>query len=293
MNSKIKWAIRITAMAIVTVLSTGLLLTQTGALSGLSAARSSIKLSTGEVITYQQAQAPPKEAAVVTEPKPALPKVGDMTELIRLYNQMGVLRKADPWYAVDEALAPKESRLIAPAPDAAYDADFDMAEEAPAVSATAGGEGAGGGYSATNTQVEGVDEGDIVKTDGQYLYIAQNTQISIVRAQGPEMGVVSTIPLSGNSNIREMYVTGDRLVLVTSRWEEQTYDPEADVADSYIWKPSKNFTGYDVYDISDRSDPNRVRLFEAEGDPLATRLVGDSLYFATSKYVWSIVFDEL
>ena len=41
----------------------------------------------------------------------------------------------------------------------------------------AGGKGDGEGtfYSGTNVQVAGVDEGDIVKTDGTYIYILRGS----------------------------------------------------------------------------------------------------------------------
>ena len=37
-------------------------------------------------------------------------------------------------------------------------------------------------YSTTNVQVDGIDEADIVKTDGKYLYIAGNNVVRIVGA---------------------------------------------------------------------------------------------------------------
>ena len=48
-------------------------------------------------------------------------------------------------------------------------------------------------YSQTNTQVEGIDEGDIVKTDGEYIYILSGDDISIVKAQGAESAEVARI----------------------------------------------------------------------------------------------------
>jgi len=41
-------------------------------------------------------------------------------------------------------------------------------------------------YSLTNVQVEGVDEADIVKTDGTYIYIISNQSIVILKAYPPE-----------------------------------------------------------------------------------------------------------
>jgi len=48
----------------------------------------------------------------------------------------------------------------------------------------------GRGFSETNVQVEGVDEADLVKTDGQYIYLTRNGKVYIVRAYPPEAAEV-------------------------------------------------------------------------------------------------------
>ncbi len=66
--------------------------------------------------------------------------------------------------------------------------------------------------SGTNNQVVGVDEADIVKTDGRYVYLAANGALRIVEALKPH--VVSTTRLPGTT--RELFVEGDRAVVYTS-----------------------------------------------------------------------------
>ena len=46
-------------------------------------------------------------------------------------------------------------------------------------------------YSGTNVQVEGVDEGDIVKTDGTYIYILRDVELIIMKAEGKNVSEVS------------------------------------------------------------------------------------------------------
>ena len=53
-------------------------------------------------------------------------------------------------------------------------------------------------YSKTNTQVQGVDEADIVKTDGSYIYVLTGNQIKIVRVNGPDMKILSSISFPDN-----------------------------------------------------------------------------------------------
>ena len=59
----------------------------------------------------------------------------------------------------------------------------------------AGGKGDGEGtfYSGTNVQVAGVDEGDIVKTDGTYIYILRGSELIVMQADGADVTDVSNV----------------------------------------------------------------------------------------------------
>jgi uncharacterized secreted protein with C-terminal beta-propeller domain len=59
-----------------------------------------------------------------------------------------------------------------------------------------------------------VDEGDIIKTDGTYLYVSDYRSIAIVKADGADMELLSRIGLPENAWMSEMYVRGDYLVAV-------------------------------------------------------------------------------
>ena len=55
-----------------------------------------------------------------------------------------------------------------------------------------------GDYSGTNNQVAGVDEGDLVKTDGEHLFVLAGDGVDIVNAwPADELGVVSHITTPG------------------------------------------------------------------------------------------------
>ena len=74
-------------------------------------------------------------------------------------------------------------------------------------------------YSTTNIQVEGVDEADIVKNDGKYIYIVSRDKLIIVDAYPAEKAkIISETELDGNpSNI---FIHKDRLVVLTTGDEE-------------------------------------------------------------------------
>ncbi|MEJ2272286.1 MAG: beta-propeller domain-containing protein, partial [Candidatus Bathyarchaeota archaeon] len=70
-------------------------------------------------------------------------------------------------------------------------------------------------YSTTNIQVAGVDEADIVKNDGQYLYIASNdymenkNYVYIVKADPQESRVISQITLENYTYLAGLYLSQD------------------------------------------------------------------------------------
>lgn len=73
-------------------------------------------------------------------------------------------------------------------------------------------------HSETNLQVSGVDEGDIIKTDGTHLYQVNRMRVFLIRAvPADQMKLVSTIQL-GSENItpQEIYVDNGRLVIIGS-----------------------------------------------------------------------------
>jgi inhibitor of cysteine peptidase len=69
-------------------------------------------------------------------------------------------------------------------------------------------------YSQTNIQVEGVDEADVIKTDGKYIYYAHNQAVYIALAYPPsEAKLLSKITVEQGAG--EIYIYGNKLVLFT------------------------------------------------------------------------------
>jgi uncharacterized secreted protein with C-terminal beta-propeller domain len=69
------------------------------------------------------------------------------------------------------------------------------------------------GYTGTNLQEAGVDESDLVKTDGEYFYIASNDTLNIVRAADP-LEIVGRIALE--ETIDSLYLYDDLLIVLYS-----------------------------------------------------------------------------
>lgn len=128
-------------------------------------------------------------------------------------------------------------------------------------------------YSETYLQVDDVDEADIVKTDGKYIYyVTDRREVVILSAKDGKTKKLATIGSSGIENyINDIYVKGDRLITVGT-----IYKDDSDESSSAIV----------VYDISDRSKPEALYDFSQTGDILSSRMVGDNVYLVTNYYVY-------
>ncbi len=147
-------------------------------------------------------------------------------------------------------------------------------------------------YGKTNTQVENVDEADIIKNDGRYIYILSGGTYKVERRvtilSAADMKVVSRITLESDDyyyNIQEMYVNGDRLVLLASESEKHKESDDAeiyyDVAYPYTVRGSVvSF----VYDISDRENPEFVRKVSQDGYEYVSSRMIDGILYTVSNY---------
>ncbi len=72
----------------------------------------------------------------------------------------------------------------------------------------------GDDHSGTTIQEAGVDEADVVKTDGEYLYILRENKLKIVQVSN--LAVLSDTSLNGWG--RDLYLHGDKVVALTESW---------------------------------------------------------------------------
>jgi len=145
------------------------------------------------------------------------------------------------------------------------------------------------GFSETNVQVEGVDEADLVKTDGQYIYLTRNGKVYIVRAYPPEEAEVVSM-FQPDQQVQDLYVDGDKLVLYL-RMSKAIYQ---DMIGKGFPVPEDlvSTTTVQVYDISNRGSPDLEREFTIEGSYVNSRLIGDYVYTVTRKRA-KVIDDEV
>jgi len=135
-------------------------------------------------------------------------------------------------------------------------------------------------YSTTNIQVEGVDEMDIVKTDGEYIYIVSGKSVIILRAYPPEDAeVLSRLEL--DKTISGIFVSGDKLVVFQDGFNPYGYGIALNVVLPHSYGVTGTIVG--VYDISNRTRPILSGNVTVEGSHLSSRMIGDYIYAVINK----------
>ena len=137
-------------------------------------------------------------------------------------------------------------------------------------------------FSTTNVQVEGVDEADFVKNDGKYVYIISQDNLVIVDGYPAEDAkIVSTTKLDGRP--RDMFVNKDRLVVFEEKDGQVLAIPEYDFLPQprYVSK-----THVVVYDISERSNPKKIKDYNLVGNYFQSRMIGNHVYFIVQEGVY-------
>lgn len=90
---------------------------------------------------------------------------------------------------------------------------------------------AGIDYSGTNVQEEGVDEPDVVKTDGRRLVTMAGGRLRVVDLTGERPRVTASLPIAQAYQQAELFMTGDRvLVLHTAEPESSPDTPDRPAA---------------------------------------------------------------
>ncbi len=172
--------------------------------------------------------------------------------------------------------------------------DMDFAGEAlvnaPLATKQAVGEATGFGagaddFSKTNVQVEGVDEADIIKTDGKYIYAVVKNDLFIVSAYPAEEAEILA-KIEFKSRLEDIYINDNNLVIFG--WDDKIF--ENDVYQKFGRRG--DYTFLKVFDITDRKNPQQVRDLDFEGSYRDSRLIGDYVYFVTNNYNYYYIESE-
>lgn len=174
-------------------------------------------------------------------------------------------------------------------------------------------------YSDTNIRTSGVDEGDIVKTDGKYIYVLNKNSykdaVTIYLANNAKPKKISSISFKKNTvNIRDMYVYKDRIIITAGETFEikkqkikikSLYNDEnssfknfnakswsgylsgtCETSDDVLYSAANGMANYTyafVYDISKAEKPKLLHKFFQDGSYNSSRMVNGILYLFSSR----------
>lgn len=185
-------------------------------------------------------------------------------------------------------------------------ADMDLSE---------GSKEGGKDYSTTNLQMEGVDESDIAKIDGSYIYTVEDKYIVITDIRDGKLEEVTRFlpkDCGAADRVMEIYVDGDQLILVVQGYEtslgesskagsdkensdKESSDEEIAVSDAsedsaFCYKMNgKSTTQIQVYSIVDRKNPEFEGRLIQDGYYNTSRKIGDVVYLFTQYHMTSDV----
>lgn len=125
------------------------------------------------------------------------------------------------------------------------------------------GYGTSPNYSTTNVQVEGVDEADIIKTDGEKIYFVKNNTITVV---DKNLKLVDKKDVE-KVTFKELYITSKSIVLVGSRYNSTSY---------------QTYTSVLVLDKNTLEEKRKGALL---GNYIDSRLIGDNIYLVSKSNI--------
>jgi uncharacterized secreted protein with C-terminal beta-propeller domain len=154
-------------------------------------------------------------------------------------------------------------------------------------------------FSNTNEQVEGINEADIVKTDGTYIYVATRDSVKVYRANDgrPVLTDKMEVELDKDTGeyieYSELYVGEGRLVVLGRKgamgnWIRPMPEPmpmDEIMVDSIMPYYGEEYVYLGVYDIDEEGKMNLVKELEVEGGLLSSRKKDDHVYLVVNKYL--------
>lgn len=182
-------------------------------------------------------------------------------------------------------------------------------------------------FSETNIQEQGVDEPDVVKTDGTHIYTVNSNYrspaVQITKANGDTIELESSI-LFNDSTPSGLFIKDNKLIVLANSNYYDYYPfaltPETDISildgsESIIQEPvnSENLIDFEVsnealslpafrddsqmsiyvFDVTQPASPSLLRKVEVEGSYRNARLIDDQLLFVSSYYPYNYDFDEI
>lgn len=144
--------------------------------------------------------------------------------------------------------------------------------------------------SSTNTQVENVDEADVVKVDGNYIYYIAENKVVIINAETPENAEkVAEIKYKDEMfSPSEIFVTKNKLIVIGNKSELYTSTYKTDSVSTYdIARINSDKSAIIIYDVTNKNEPKETRRVEVDGYYISSRMIDNNIYFVSNKNIYN------
>jgi len=193
------------------------------------------------------------------------------------------------------SMSPDSAGTAGPSPQASPPSSSDDKSAESEATDGSSGESGSGSFTSTNIQEIGVDESDVVKSDGEYFYMVVGTQLRIVRAYPVEdMEELSSLELEGGNYYSgaDLYLNGDRAIAITqetvyleneagSRETSMTASPDG--CYGCYGTPPQNIVVVTLVDVTDRSHPAIEATWKFQGRKVNSRMIDGMLHLVASQ----------
>lgn len=129
-------------------------------------------------------------------------------------------------------------------------------------------------YSTTNIQVENVDEADIVKTDGEYIYSISENIIIITKASSDgKISIASELVATGIP--QDILINQNKLIVISA----------------HIGQNVKNYnreynTIIEIYNVKDKANIIKLKEIKLDKKYYTSRMIKNKMYVLTSGYIY-------
>ena len=167
--------------------------------------------------------------------------------------------------------------------------EVDMAMDAPEAEGTSTETG---GSSETNVQIEGVDEGDIIKTDGERIYRIQGNTLTVIELLGDgAMETVLSLSMDSENEepsytyYQELYLTDQYIVATGQRQMMYSFIGDAMYRSLPVFEWGSPFS---TVTIIDKTTLEVVDVFDISGSINTSRMIDDQLYVMSYHSIYSL-----
>ncbi|MCX6650135.1 MAG: beta-propeller domain-containing protein [Methanomassiliicoccales archaeon] len=149
-------------------------------------------------------------------------------------------------------------------------------------------------YSQTNVQVSGVDELDIVKSDGELLYVSNSLGVTIIKAT-PAGSISNASNLSvadllgaedANGYVQGLFIHDNILAVVVVEYDYS--DIPYDFYNFSYYPINNEYVTCCLLDMTDPYSPQVLNRYSLSGYFVGARMIGDNMYLLGQESAWSM-----